>query len=102
VLAALHHCCGESSGLPKHEELHIMAKSLHTFRVDFGSVKLTAAQQKRVAEAIERTVAAELPSLDLGPAVTLGRVRKEWIGIWIDRFRRGAVNVNMPVELQHR
>jgi hypothetical protein len=70
-----------------------------SFRVDFGSVKLSAADQKRIATLIERTVAAELPSLDLGPSVAVGRVRKEWLGIWIDRFRGGKLGPGAPAEL---
>lgn len=77
-----------------------MPKSVHTFRVDFGSAKLSAAQQKRIVGAIERAVAGELPALDLGPTVAIGRMRKEWQGIWIDRFHKGAIAKGLPTELR--
>jgi len=74
-------------------------KAGQTFRIDFANVKLSPAQKQRLTVSIEKTVLTELAELDLGPTVGIGRIRREWLGLWIiDRFR-GLQGSNVPREL---
>lgn len=64
--------------------------SAGSFRVDLQGVRLSAAQRKSVTAAIESAALAEIAKLDLGTGVSVHRIRKEWLGIWIGPLARGA------------
>ncbi len=61
-----------------------------SFRVDFAGAKLSPAAQQRLAAAIEKATLAELAAIDLKGDWQISRIRKEWVGIWIDRGRFGT------------
>jgi hypothetical protein len=66
-------------------------KAGSSFRVEFAGAKLSPAAQKRLAAAIEKATLAELAAIDLRGDWQISRIRKEWLGIWIDRGRIGSV-----------
>lgn len=61
--------------------------SAGSFRVELSGSKLSPAAKKRLASAIERATLAELAAMDLTGDFQVSRIRKEWLGIWIERGR---------------
>lgn len=59
------------------------------FHVSFGDIKLSAAQKKALNKAISAATLSELARLDLADGV-YHRIPPEWLGIFLDRFRRGG------------
>jgi len=66
-------------------------KAGSSFRVEFAGARLSPAAQKRLASAIEKATLAELPAIDLRGDWQISRIRKEWLGIWIEHGRLGPV-----------
>jgi hypothetical protein len=63
------------------------SRSAASFRVELSGSKLPPAARKRLAAAIEKATLAELAAIDLTGDFRISRIRKEWLGIWIDRGR---------------
>lgn len=64
------------------------------FIVHFGGIKLPPAEEKRIAKAIQNVALAEVAKLDFKGDWRFRIPRKEWLGIWIERFQ--AANITKP------
>lgn len=69
------------------------------FYVKLNGIKLPAAEEKRIAAEVRATVLRELGRTDMskssGEPLAM-RVPKEWLGLWLERFRSGGVLTNIP------
>ncbi|MGE3108499.1 MAG: hypothetical protein AB7G11_11825 [Phycisphaerales bacterium] len=59
------------------------------FHISLGDIKLSSTQKKSLNKALSSATLAELARLDLADGV-YHRIPPEWLGIFIDRFRRGG------------